>query len=218
MRDEGLAGWCLQAAQRLGMGSLKGPPSTPSLACSAGEPCLDTNSAGVNFGFVPGLVSVGPRTLSCPHWDDSTIQCEAPAGVSPSIDVVVTAASTLASVPGPGVCLCFFSMRAPCGARSACALRLRLDFAPQSPHCVSPPHVCPVCRRRVCRRPAEVPGASHHVSAARRCGYPCRGRLRARRAGSGARGTLGAPPHVRCTERAACLCIRVCLYRSCWWL
>ncbi len=54
---------------------------------------------GVNFGFAPGSVVVGPTLLNCSTWGNEVISCAPPSGVAPSADVVVTAASGQASTP-----------------------------------------------------------------------------------------------------------------------
>jgi hypothetical protein len=62
---------------------------------------------GRNFGYVPGTVTVGARTLVCGTWTDALITCAPPLGVAAAARVVVTAASTRSSgdrgVPAPTI-------------------------------------------------------------------------------------------------------------------
>ena len=48
---------------------------------------------GVNFGSVPGVVSVADHTAACLSWTNERLECVAPRGVSASAVVRVTAAS-----------------------------------------------------------------------------------------------------------------------------
>jgi hypothetical protein len=54
---------------------------------------------GTNFGFVPGTVTVGRRRLACPIWTNTALVCAPVVGVVARGAVVVTAASTQASLP-----------------------------------------------------------------------------------------------------------------------
>ncbi len=80
--------------------------------------------SGINFGYVPGAVTVGPRTLDCPTWADASIVCHAPVGVEAAMRVVVHAASGLSSLAsgpalGPGVDQVRFSGPAVVAVRCA---------------------------------------------------------------------------------------------------
>ncbi len=52
---------------------------------------------GANFGVLPGRVTLGPRTLTCPLWTDDRIQCDAPPGAAPTAPLMIIAASSRAS-------------------------------------------------------------------------------------------------------------------------
>jgi hypothetical protein len=58
---------------------------------------------GRSFGALPGVVVAGRRVLSCPLWSHDTVVCEQPPGVAAAVNVTVTAASGLASLPGGAV-------------------------------------------------------------------------------------------------------------------
>jgi hypothetical protein len=55
---------------------------------------------GVNFGAVPGSLTVGARRAVCLLWTDTAIACAAPPGVEATAALRVVAASTLASPAG----------------------------------------------------------------------------------------------------------------------
>ncbi len=61
---------------------------------------INLTMTGRNFGGVPGAVTVGSRTLTCPMWTDGAIVCVPPPGAAAVANVTITAASGQASSIG----------------------------------------------------------------------------------------------------------------------
>ncbi len=72
----------------------------PSLLPAVPPPGTTVTITGTDFGKWQGVVTAGPRTLTCPSWTDTELVCDAPPGVAADVAVVVTASSSLASSSG----------------------------------------------------------------------------------------------------------------------
>ncbi len=80
---------------------------TPPLLAPHPAPDLNLTLTGVNFGWLPGVVTAGSRTLACPAWSNSEVVCVAPPGAPATVPLTLTTAAGVQSPASPRAALHF---------------------------------------------------------------------------------------------------------------